>query len=286
MNRTKIEDIYELSPLQQGMLFHCLYTPEAALYFEQVTLTVHAPLNSVAFDRAWSDLIARNSILRTSFHWEGLEKPLQVVHRDVTPEIQHLDLSRSAATVRTSTIEEFLKADRARGIDLAEAPLIRIALIHTGSAMCQFVLSFHHIILDGWSLPLLFRDFSELYDAYGRGRSPHLESRRPFGDYIGWLQLQDLKAAEQFWSSMLSGYLGPSPLRIERNDGYLPAGDAEYSDESVTLPSDFGAALQAFARTSSAYSQHSNTSCVGFPTWPLLGRMRYCLRGDCLGASA
>jgi len=76
-----IEDIYELSPVQQGILFHSLYAPQLGLYFIQFSYTVRGHLNLVAFERAWQQVAARHTILRTSFYWEEIDKPLQVVHR-------------------------------------------------------------------------------------------------------------------------------------------------------------------------------------------------------------
>jgi len=82
MKTENIEDIYELSPVQQGILFHSLYAPQLGLYFIQFSYTVRGHLNLVAFERAWQ-VAARHTILRTSFYWEEIDKPLQVVHRQV-----------------------------------------------------------------------------------------------------------------------------------------------------------------------------------------------------------
>ena len=78
-----VEDIYPLSPVQQGMLFHALYDPKAGVYLEQMTFTLHGDLNASAFQRAWQRIVERHPVLRTAFVWQGLEEPMQVVRQNV-----------------------------------------------------------------------------------------------------------------------------------------------------------------------------------------------------------
>jgi amino acid adenylation domain-containing protein len=248
VSRPAVEDIYELSPLQAGMLFHCLYAPDAALYFEQVTLTFDARLDRTAFDRAWREVVARNPILRTSFHWDGLEKPVQVVHPEVDVEIRHVELDGAGNMAgRARAIDSWLRDDRRRAFDLRRAPLFRVAALRVGPASWHLVLSFHHALLDGWSLPLLFQEFSSLYEAYVQGREPRLDTRRPYGDYIGWLQQQDLGEAERFWRRTLEGYAGTFPLPEDRS-GTAPDSPDQFSDGFLALSSEATASLQAFCR--------------------------------------
>jgi len=108
MNTENVEDIYELSPLQEGMLFHTLLTPESGMYFEQVGFPLHGPLNVPSFERAWQKVIDRHTILRTSFHWEDLEKPVQVVHRHVKLAVEYLDWSASAPAQQEEGLEALL----------------------------------------------------------------------------------------------------------------------------------------------------------------------------------
>src|SRR5262245_21153600 len=124
-----IEDIYELSPLQQGMLFHTLYAPESHMYFEQFSFTLHAAIDVAAFEHAWQQVVDRHPILRTSFVWEGLEKPVQVVHRRVKLPVDRHDWSMLSSAVQTERLQAYLQADRERGFELSTAPLLRLAVI-------------------------------------------------------------------------------------------------------------------------------------------------------------
>src|SRR4051795_13310383 len=154
-----LEDIYLLSPMQQGMLFHTLYTPDAGVYFEQSLFTLQGAIDVGAFKNAWQQVIDRHGILRTSFVWEGLEQPQQVVLRQVKLPFEELDWSTLSASELEQRLSEYVQADRARGFDFSKAPLVRFALFKLGANTYRFLFSRHHLVLDRWSRALLLRDF-------------------------------------------------------------------------------------------------------------------------------
>src|SRR5688500_15859899 len=117
MSMQDVEDIYELSPMQQGMLFHTLYAPESGMYFEQFSYTLKAQLNVSAFQKAWQTLLERHTALRTSFYWEDLDKPLQVVHRSLSLPFEQLDWSGTPAHEQQERLETFLVEERSKGFD-------------------------------------------------------------------------------------------------------------------------------------------------------------------------
>src|SRR5919205_236493 len=117
MSLEQIEDIYALSPLQQGFLFHTLYAPRDALYFEQFVWSLRGALDLAAFTRAWQHVVAHHAILRTSFHWEELEAPVQAVHRDVPLPFEQHDWRDLSTAEQETRLETYLAEDRARGFD-------------------------------------------------------------------------------------------------------------------------------------------------------------------------
>ena len=177
MNRQNVEDLYSLSPLQEGMLFHTLYAADA--YAEQAVLTLRGPLDADAWERAWRHVVERNPALRTGFVWEGLPKPMQFVYRTVDLPAERHDLRGLSADEQRRRIDAFLEADRARGYDLKAPPLMRIALLRTADDEHVFVLSSHHLLFDGWSMPIVFGEADESYRAFRRGEEPRLPARRP-----------------------------------------------------------------------------------------------------------
>ena len=251
MNTENVEDIYELSPLQEGMLFHTLLTPESGMYFEQVGFPLHGPLNVPSFERAWQKVIDRHTILRTSFHWEDLEKPVQVVHRHVKLAVEYLDWSASAPAQQEEGLEALLKGDRERGFELSAAPLMRLILVDLGGDVRYVVFSLHHLLLDGWSSNVVYREAAALYETFCRGEELELPPCRPYGDYIGWLQRQDMAKAEAYWRDTLKGYEGPPPLGVGRpQDGpsHHSSGGAEVRAKEISLRRETFEALRLVAR--------------------------------------
>ncbi|MEO5731503.1 MAG: amino acid adenylation domain-containing protein, partial [Byssovorax sp.] len=215
-----VEDLYRLSPMQQGMLFHALRDPGSGVYVEQLGCAIDGALDVEVFERAWQAVVAHHGVLRSSFHAEGLEEPVQVVHRHVALPFTVEDWRALADEEQRARLEAYLVADRERGFTLAEAPLMRLWLARTAEATHQLVWSNHHLLADGWSLPLLFKAVLTAYEALHRGEAPRLSPARPYREHIAWLERQDLAAAEAFWRRQLQGFTEPTSLGIERITGH------------------------------------------------------------------
>ncbi|MEW5861368.1 MAG: amino acid adenylation domain-containing protein [Cyanobacteriota bacterium] len=247
MKVENLEDIYELSPMQQGLLFHTLYAPESGMYFEQYSWTVQGDFNAPAFKQAWQSVIDRHPILRTAFFWQDLEKPYQVVYRQAELIWEEQDWRQMSRELQAERLEMFLQADRDRDFDLSQAPLMRLASIQLANDAYQVVWSHHHILLDGWSGPLVFKEVYAFYQAFCQGQELHLERPRPFREYITWLQQQDLSKAEAFWRKTLQGFTAPTPLGLDRihNQASLEKNENE---EQMKLSQAVSAALESLAR--------------------------------------
>ncbi|MGH9932003.1 MAG: condensation domain-containing protein, partial [Pyrinomonadaceae bacterium] len=164
-----VESVYSLSPMQKGILFHSVYEADPAMYFQQHCYTLLGELDVPVFRRAWQKVIERHAILRTAFVWEGLDDPLQVVGKRVNLPFEYHDWRGVSSEEQQLRLEARFQSDRTRGFDLATAPLMRLCLIHLADRSYKFIWSFHHVLLDGWSLPLVFRDLFIIYDAFSRG---------------------------------------------------------------------------------------------------------------------
>src|SRR5258706_4471041 len=184
MSSAPIEDIYPLSPMQQGMLFHTLYEPGSGAYFEQLVCSLSGRLDVAAFERAWQKVIERHQCLRAAFVWEDLAEPVQVICRDVRVATEVHDWRAQSTSEQEAHLSALLQGDRRRGFDLTQAPLMRLTLIRVESETHRFIWSFHHILLDGWSAPVLFRELFAYYAAICRGVDLYLERPRPYRDYI------------------------------------------------------------------------------------------------------
>jgi NRPS condensation-like uncharacterized protein len=260
-----VEDIYPLSPLQQGLLFHTLQAPESGVYFEQLSAVLGGDLEVASFKRAWQKVLERHALLRTAFYWEELSEPLQVVHRQVELPWVEEDWRGLSPNEQQGRFEAFLEADRGRGFELGQAPLMRGALLRVAEDAHQFVWSFHHLLLDGWSLPLVLKEVLAYYEAYCGGRELQLGSPRPYRDYIVWLQRQDLAQAEGFWREALQGMTAPTPLPIGRSEGGLGERAPRYAERGLRVSAAVTGRLQALAR---AHRLTLNTLVQG--AWALL----------------
>ncbi len=217
-----LEDIYPLSPMQS--LFYALGVFESEVGFEQGYCTLHGNLNILAFQQAWQQASARNPILRTAFVSEGLEKALQIVLSRVNLPWEQLDWRGLSSDSQQVQLDTFIQAQRHQGFDLSSAPLMRVTLIRLDEDVYELIWCFQHLILDGWSWPLLWKEVLLLYKALDADQEFHLKSSRPYRDYIAWLQDQDQVAAETFWRQMLAGITKPNSLivgdSINQESGY------------------------------------------------------------------
>lgn len=243
----EIEDSYELSPLQQGMLFHALYAPEPGVDIEQLVFTIRANLNVNVFKQAWQLLIDLSPNLRTSFQWEGLDEPLQRVHRSASLSFLEEDWRTASLDEQRKSLEEFIKADRRRGFDLTRAPMMRGGLFQIGDRDFHFVWSLHHAVLDGRSFVRVLAQVHELYDSIIRGVSIRFTPSRPFREHIEMLDRLDLHKAESFWRETLRGFANPTPVSAARVHKTPAEDQREHRERATRLSRVLTSTLKAFA---------------------------------------
>ncbi|HVT15954.1 MAG TPA: non-ribosomal peptide synthase/polyketide synthase [Thermoanaerobaculia bacterium] len=249
-NDRGVEDLYPLAPLQQGILFHTLYTAGAELYVEQLTAELLGPLDVPAFAAAWQRVVERHPALRTAFLWQQEGPPLQLVRRQAALPWRVEDWRGLPPALHDALWRDLLAADRARGFDLGRPPLLRLVLARTGAESHRLLWSSHHLLFDGWCFSLLLGEVFTLYAAAAAGREARLPPPpRPFRDYIAWLAGRDEEEAEAHWRRLLRGFTAPTPLPFDR-----PAGDeggsraSDYHERTATLPAPETAALEALAQ--------------------------------------
>ncbi len=200
-----VEDLYPLSPLQQGILFHTLRDEGKGSYLQQLLFRVSAGLQIPAFVAAWQQLLRRHAVLRSAFVWEGQDEPLQIVAATAELPWQQVDLRAHSASEQEQQLATFLQHDRQRGFELSHAPLLRLAIFRVDAQSYQVVWTFHHLLLDGWSLPVVFADLLAFYEAAQLGTVARLPCPTPYREYIRWLRQQDRTQAESFWRATLQG---------------------------------------------------------------------------------
>lgn len=253
MAENKIQDIYELSPLQQGMLFYTVKNPEAGLYIVQLTCRLQGNLDEHAFAEAWRRLIERHAILRTAFFWKEADKQLQVVYKESPLNIHQLDWRSLSEAEQGSQLDHFLHDDRLNELPFNQPPLMRLALIRLADDVYQFVWTYHHVLLDGWSLSQLLQEFFTLYETIRLDEPYQLPPVRPYGDYIHWLQKQDRAKAQTFWQTLMQGVHTTTPLPFDSHDSSLTKEIAlgvgiEHGEADLYLSQETTAALQQLVK--------------------------------------
>ncbi len=252
MRPANLEAIYRLSPAQEGILFHALKEPESGLYVRHLVVELSGALEVERLQEAWTSLVERHAVLRTSFHWQEMAHPVQVVARRVTLPWEQKDwrhLSSLSGEERQRSMAELLRADLLRGFDLAQPPLVRLTLVRTGEAAWELIWTFHHLILDGWSLLLLLREVFAAYAELCRGGKPAAEGTVvPYQDFIAWQERQGGADAERFWRRSLAGVSAPTPLPAVRPRAVAGEEGRSSEERGTELPAGMTAALLGLAR--------------------------------------
>ena len=207
-----IEAVYPLSPMQQGMFFHSLYAPDSGVYIGQLNCRFIGELDVDAFQRACQKVVDRHPALRTAFVGASQEQLAQVVGKHVKLPFELLDWRGLSAEQQQARLQQLQSADRKQGFKLSRAPLMRLKLARLGEDQYHFMWSHHHLLLDGWSVPIIFKEVLAFYEAARLNLNLNLPLPTPFQRYISWLQLQDLNAAKAYWQRAFASHRAPTRL--------------------------------------------------------------------------
>ncbi|WP_036667215.1 condensation domain-containing protein, partial [Paenibacillus sp. UNC217MF] len=234
----EIEDVYALTPMQQGMLFHSRLDPQAGAYVNQIHLTLQGELQPTAFEQSWQTVVQRHAVLRTSIDSEWRNEPLQVVYRKRPFTIAYRDLSMYDAGKQAASIAQWKSDDRKQGFAVASESLMRVSVLRTGEQTHEVLWSFHHLLMDGWCLPLVMEEVLGIYNALRAGEEAPLRSVRAYRDYIRWLSEQDGNSARSYWKEQLEGSeaLSALPKRQRQTQGYEAAQGYEAKRVSWIVP--------------------------------------------------
>ncbi|MEM7466418.1 MAG: amino acid adenylation domain-containing protein [Pseudomonadota bacterium] len=243
---SSVIDLYALSPLQEGMLFHSRVEAATDTYIEQRWCTIDGDLDEVAFKAAWEKVVARHDVLRTEFHWQELEEPVQVVYDRATLTWFEADWSQLDYSEQEERFKQWLLTDRRRGFELDRAPLMRCALISCGSGRRRFVWTYHHLLFDGWCNGPLLKEVLLHYRQRNESAAIVLPESFRYRAYIDWLAEVDQAESAAYWQETLEGFATPSTLELE-----APADDTgpDYTYHESSLDAELSKRLIGFTKT-------------------------------------
>jgi amino acid adenylation domain-containing protein/non-ribosomal peptide synthase protein (TIGR01720 family) len=276
MNAEEIEDIYQLSPMQEGMLFYSLLNKDSNAYINQISLDLTGEFNLENFKSAWKQIIQKHSILRTSFHLEGLNIPVQCVHKSAALPITVLDYTTKDNV--EAAVTAFANEDASTAFEMDKAPLFRITLIKQAEDSIKLIYSTHHIISDGWSTPVIFGEYLENYQALAAGKTIATDEVDNYKEYITHITAKNNAEVVNYWKNQLSTLTLPSLLPFTDTTKNL---NKTFGNTSMVLSKgkEYVMKLEAFAKKNRltvntviqgvwAYllSQYTNNETVVFGT--------------------
>ncbi|WP_459206114.1 non-ribosomal peptide synthase/polyketide synthase [Pseudomonas sp. MLB6B] len=245
----EVEDVYPLTPMQEGMLLHTLLEPGTGIYYMQDRYRIDSALDQPRFAAAWQAVVARHEALRASFSWNAGEAMLQIIHKPGAVQVDYQDWRELDVDAQEARLQALHKAEREAGFALLETPPFHLRLVRVDEARYWFMMSNHHILIDAWCRSLLMNDFFVIYQALGAGQPAQLPPPPRYRDYIGWLQHQDLDEARQWWQRNLAGFERATALPSDRPLRNDHAGDGmQVGDCYTRLEASQGARLRELAQ--------------------------------------
>jgi amino acid adenylation domain-containing protein/non-ribosomal peptide synthase protein (TIGR01720 family) len=230
--------VWPATPVQSGMLFHTMLAESSFdAYHMQLVFHLSGEVDPERMRRAAQALVGQHAGLRAAFVDRTDGEVVQVVPRTVSLPWQYLDLTAAGEAERTETFERFLARDRTIHFEVGSPPLIRMALVDVTPGRAELVLTAHHVLIDGWSMPLLMRDLLLLYASDGDPAG--LPAPGDFGEFLAWRARQDETEAARVWAAELDGVEEPT-LLAPGTDGVAVEG---VDQVDVTLAPDEARAL-------------------------------------------
>ncbi|MFC6020168.1 condensation domain-containing protein, partial [Plantactinospora solaniradicis] len=245
MSKSALVGVWPLSPLQEGMLFHSQYDDQGTdVYVEQLVMGLGGNLDVGALRASWQGMLDRHESLRACFQRRSSGSPVQLIMRRVALPWREEDLSNLAGDAAEAEAERIAVEEQSQRFNLAVPPLMKLLLIKFGADRYRMVVTLHHILLDGWSLEVLMREFWSAYEAGGSVAG--LPMVTPYREYLEWLARQDEQEARDAWRAALAGVDEPTLVAPVFDHG---AAQAFSGVVRATTGSEVDAALRELART-------------------------------------
>ncbi|WP_281889305.1 non-ribosomal peptide synthetase [Paenibacillus sp. YYML68] len=206
MDKSNILDMYELTPLQTGMLFHAMKAASEPQYFVQGSAILEGSVKVSMLEQSYQAVVDKYDVLRTVFVYEKVSKPIQVVYRHREAKLTYIDLSHLSETEQDDYVKAYKEQDRSRTFCLSKDMLLRLHLLKRSSMQYELIWNFHHIIMDGWCWGLVLEDLWTGYEQLNEGHDLRLGAAPSYSQYIKWLRLQPSEQALSYWRTYLDGY--------------------------------------------------------------------------------
>ncbi|EFM08502.1 amino acid adenylation domain protein [Paenibacillus curdlanolyticus YK9] len=264
LDRASIEDIMALTPTQEGLLYHYRSGMDEDSYVQQLSIRFAGELQMDVLRAAWRHVAQANEMLRTVFRWEKLEHPVQIVLREPNIQVEERDCSAHTAEEREKLVADAVEEERNRPADLTAAPL-RVLVCVLDNHQFEMIVSWHHILFDGWSNGILLKEFMQAYDACLSGKEPNAPRKTRFKEFVSWLQKGDREASQLYWKEELAGFADRAVLPLSTGAGAEAARRKVPGTFSAPIPPEMIAQLTDYAR-----GKGVTAATVLYGVWALL----------------
>lgn len=240
-----VVDIYPMSPIQRGLLFHTLFEQGEGVYVTQLHWRLTGSLQVDAFVRSWQTILDRHEAMRASFLWNRDGSDLQIIRKNVAFPHEFFDRRNLSLEEQEKSFQELLVEDRRRGHNMAMGPMVRLYVIREEDNIHRIFISMHHIVMDGWCLGIVLQELFALYGAYAENRKVELPGVVSYKKYIEFLYAQDQDAAARYWKKALEGMDTPARLQLPSD----PENRGEFKIIQRWLSVESSQAVGKFARS-------------------------------------
>jgi len=214
MSFEDVEDAFGLSPIQAGMLYDCLISPDQNIHVTYITLEISGEVDSDRFRESWVSTFHQYQSLRAEYHWDGLDEPLQVIRKNIVLNWRTEDWSQLARTEQNVKLSEIIQSEHGAQLELSKAPLSRFVFVRFDKTDYRLIWSVHHLLADGASIPEIISAVLKSYNTQHYFVSTD-ENAYQYSQYLNWLNQQDQKLALSYWHSYLQD-VEATPTRLRQ----------------------------------------------------------------------
>lgn len=228
LDRNQIEEMMALTPTQAGMLYHYVAEEKPAAYMQQLILELAGQVDMQQMAAAWQHVANMNEMLRTVYRWDKLDHPVQIVLKQKELPVEQRDLAAYSLEEQAEQITSLRKQHQREGLDIAVNP-VRIVVCRLSDHAACMLISWHHLVFDGWSNGILLQEWLSAYAFFYAGEQPVLRVKTPFKTYLRWQQSQDQAPLESYWRRYLLD-CEPSPVFPYEADAELVESSGSTAD--------------------------------------------------------
>jgi len=250
--KNEILNIYNLTPMQEGMLFHYLSDRKEDPYKVQFHITLEGKVDEKLLEKSFRELVRKHDVLRTAIVYSKMKRPRQVALKERGLDFKEIDFRQYGEAAGSRLLKKYIEKDWKTGFDLTGDMLIRMALIQMEADEHVLLITCHHIIMDGWSAGLLLKDLFMIYKQLKQDNRIEPGQKYSYENYLRWLDKQDKKEGHSYWKRYLAGCEGTTGLSVLEKKETDEEKSYDKRDYKIVIEKQLTQGLEQVARAAGA----------------------------------